>query len=71
MIEVHISEECYQLVQVKALLPFKHEGRPSKNGGRIIPLQEETVERLSKHQMAGETLSETIFRILSFNKGLN
>jgi hypothetical protein len=71
MIEVHISNECFELVQSKALLPFKNNGRPSKAGGWIIPLDDETVERLSRHQLAGETLSDAIFRILSIQSGSN
>lgn len=65
MIDVYISNECFKLIQSRATLPFTHGGTQLSSGEWKVPLEEETIERLSKYQQKGESLSDTIFRILS------
>lgn len=70
MISVYVSKETYNLVQAKAILPFQpSHGIRYDDGSWSFALQEETVGRLQGLALKGETLSDTIFRILSGTPG--
>lgn len=69
MIEVYINNECFELVQRNAAIPFENNGTKLPDGNWKIPVSQEIVDRLSKHQMKDETLSDSIFRILSTQLG--
>lgn len=63
-IPITISDETYQLVQSKAVLPFDG-GTKLKSGSWRCEISEEVADRLVPLMLKGETLSETIYRILS------
>lgn len=78
MVEVWISNECHQLVMKTVLDPafkdaLKNEAVPAENGGWVITIREDTADRLADNQKDDETLSDTLFRIMTFyvKRGLN
>ena len=68
---VYISKETHALIRSKALLPFKHKGVQHEDGGWSVPINEEVIAKLQRLSFKGETMSDTIFRVLSFNSGFN
>lgn len=65
MIDVYVSNECFELIQLRAILPFKNNGTRLSDGSWKIPIDDETVLRLARHQLKDETLSDAIYRLLS------
>jgi hypothetical protein len=63
--KVHLSKETYSLVQAVGLRP-PDQCKQHEDGSWTVPLQEETVAKLQRRSLKGETLSDTIFRILMF-----
>lgn len=66
MINVRVSKETYELVRAQAVLPLKEDKVIKyEDGSCAFPLEEETVARLQGFALKGETLSDTIFRMVT------
>lgn len=65
MPRIVISEECHRMIMAKAEWEFKETGEKRADGTWSIPVDWELVKRIRTHQLSGETLNDTIHRILS------
>jgi hypothetical protein len=71
MPQVIITDECHQALLKASTLPFLATGKKRANGDWQIPLEWCTIERLRRYQLQGESLSDTILRIVASHKGSN
>lgn len=68
---IRITDETRQILLAKAPSTFIFSGEQQANGDWCISLEWQTAERLRNHRLAGETLSDTIARVLSIADGVN
>lgn len=64
-IRVNVTDATAQLIRSKAAGLFKQTGRRLKDGTWDVPLSFDTYERLQKVQLDGETMNDTIFRVVT------
>lgn len=65
---INITEEASRALRGLATKPFRDTGTRRADGTIDVPVEEETVERLSGCAMPGETASDTIIRLAAFHR---
>jgi hypothetical protein len=65
MREIQISREVEALLRAAAIYELKPTGRRLDNGDWIIPVDDDTLAYLEQHQFEGETLNDTILRLVT------
>lgn len=65
MQEFHITNEAYALVRSKAIKPFESTGRQLADGSWMVPLSDDVIEAVERKMLEGETISDTIIRLLN------
>lgn len=71
MPRVIVTPEAAALIRAAAELPYRDTSTKLPNGQISIPIDADTLEALKKHQLPGESLSDTIIRGLAVMRGLN
>jgi hypothetical protein len=62
MPDIEITEECRALIAAE--FPLEESGRRLPNGNWQLPVDAETMRRLQKARLHGESISECIIRII-------
>lgn len=65
MRHVCISDTTYQMIAAAAQNEFKAEGTQSNDGSWVVPLEDNTFERILVASFPMETLDDTIQRIIT------
>ena len=65
MPEIVVTNECHELVRSKAISKFRPGSRRLYDGSWVITLDIEVIQRIESYAIPGETLSDTIIRVLS------
>ena len=66
---IKVSDATYRAIADAAILPFHSTATRGPDGGWLIPIADETWERLQHHQLPGETDDDTIMRVIRRNLG--
>lgn len=65
MPDVIITNECHQLIRSRSVGGFRNTGQQMVDGTWMIPLERSTLEAVMSYRLDGETISDTIIRVLS------
>ena len=71
MVMIRISDAAMNLIHDASIGFFRQEGKRAADGMWEVPIDEDTLERLDYHRMAGETDDDVIIRMFGIRKGLN
>ena len=63
MPEIEITDECLALIESSAE-PLPRDGRRLSNGNWRVPIETNTLQRLEKVRLKGETISDCIIRVV-------
>lgn len=63
--KINITNEARLAIRGAALLPFRETGTQRANGTWDIPVEETTLEAVRRQQQSGETLSDTLIRLVA------
>jgi hypothetical protein len=69
MKRIRISEATYRMIAEAAVLPFRSTGQRQPDGTWLVPLEDDTYERLRQHRQPGETDDDVIIRIIQTYQG--
>jgi hypothetical protein len=64
MKRIRISEATYRMIAEAAVLPFRSTGQRQPDGTWLVPVQDDTYERLQQHRQPGETEDDAITGII-------
>ncbi|MBK8909468.1 MAG: hypothetical protein IPM60_16820 [Rhodospirillales bacterium] len=64
MKRIRISDSTYRAIAEAALLPFRSTGKRQPDGTWLVPIEDDTYERLRSHRLPGETDDDTIARMI-------
>ena len=62
MPDIEVTDECRALIVAE--FPFEESGRRLSNGNWQLPVDAETLRRLQKVRLHGESVSDCIIRII-------
>jgi hypothetical protein len=62
MPDIEITDECRALIAAE--FPFEESGRRLPNGNWQLPVDAETLRRLQKVRLRGESISDCIIRMI-------
>lgn len=61
---ITISHEAQLAIRGAATNPFNQTGTQRPDGSWDVPVEQDTLDRIHEAQLAGETLSDTIIRVV-------
>ena len=62
MPDIEVTDECRALIVAE--FPFEESGRRLPNGNWQLPVDAETLRRLQKVRLHGESISDCIIRVI-------
>ena len=65
MPDVNITNDCLELIRSKALRGLRGNGQRMSDGTWMVHLGDDTIERIMSYRLDGESISDTIIRVLS------
>lgn len=68
---VTITKQCHDLIRANAELAFRNTSTRLPSGNFSIPLSQDVYDRVIKYKLDGESISDSLIRILSTQKGKN
>jgi len=66
---IKVSDATYRAIADAAILPFRSTGNRLPDGDWLIPVEDETYERLREKRLPGETVDDTIQRMIHVHFG--
>lgn len=69
MKDIIISNVTYQMIVKSAENPFRHDGVKLSSGKWLIPIGDETWDKLNRIAEPGEVFDDVIQRIVNFSLG--
>jgi hypothetical protein len=69
MKRVRISNATYRRIAAAAILPFRATGERQPDGSWLVPLEDDTYERLQQQRQPGESDDDAIIRIIQSYQG--
>jgi hypothetical protein len=69
MKRIRISEATYRVIAEAAVLPFHSTGQRQPDGTWLVPVEDDTYDRLQEHRQPGETDDDAIARIIQTRQG--
>lgn len=66
---IRLSDATYRDLADLAILPFAGTGIRQSDGSWLVPLDDETLERLRQNRLAGETDDDLVSRLIRFHRG--
>ena len=66
---VRVSDVTYRMIAEAAILPFRFTGEQQPDGSWLVPVENDTHERLQQHRLPGESDDEAIQRIIHRYRG--
>ena len=64
MKRIRISDATYRMIAEAAVLPFRSTGQRQPDGTWLVPVEDDTYERLQQHRQPGETDDVVVSRII-------
>ena len=69
MKHLRISDASYRMIAEAAILPFHAAGERQPDGSWLVPVEDDTFERLQQHRLPGERDDDIIQRIIRRHRG--
>jgi hypothetical protein len=66
---IKVSDATYRAIVEEATLPFHSTGTRQSDGTWLVPIADDTWERLRRQQLPGETDDNTVMRIVRRHRG--
>jgi hypothetical protein len=64
-----VSDATYRAIADAAILPFRSTGTRDANGNWLVPISDDTWERIREHQLPGESDDDTVMRVIHCYRG--
>ena len=64
-----LSDATYRALADLAILPFLSTGKRQPDGSWLVPIEDETYERIQNARLAGETDDDTLQRLIHAYRG--
>lgn len=68
---ISMSDAAYHAVAELATLPFRWTGARQPDGTWIVPVEDETYERLEQHRLPNESDDDLVQRLIRASRPLN
>lgn len=68
---ISMSDAAYRAVAELATLPFRWTGTRQPDGSWLVPVEDDTYERLEQHRLPGESDDDLVQRLIRANRSLN
>lgn len=66
---VNMSDATYRAVAELATLPFRWTGARQPDGSWLVPVEDETYDRLQRHRLPGESDDDLLQRLMRAWRG--
>lgn len=66
-----MSDATYRAVAELATLPFRWTGARQPDGSWLVPVEDDTYERLQQHRLPGESDDDLVQRLIRASRPLN
>lgn len=66
---IRISAHTHRAIAEESIMPFRSNGFRQADGTWLIQLADDTYEGLLEHQLSGETIEDTILRVIYTHRG--
>lgn len=66
---IRISDATYRALAKEAILPFRSTGTRQADGAWLVPVEDDTYERLQQHRLPDESDDDLIQRIIRGHRG--
>jgi hypothetical protein len=66
---IHVSDATYREIIGLAALPFRHTGTRQPDGSWLIPIDDDTGERLERMRLPGESDDDLVARAVRAYRG--
>ena len=63
---IKISDATYRAVADAAILPFRSTGQQQPDGSWLVPVEDDTLERLNQVRLPGESDDDAVMRLIRF-----
>lgn len=66
---ITVSDATYRAIAEEAILPFRSTATRQQDGSWLVPIADDTWERLQQHRLPGETDDDVVMRLISQYRG--
>ena len=66
---IHVSDATYRAIIGLAVLPFRHIGTRQPDGSWLVPIEDDTAERLERMRLSGESDDDLVARAVRAYRG--
>ncbi|MFN4282349.1 MAG: hypothetical protein ACK4NA_06895 [Alphaproteobacteria bacterium] len=66
---ITVSDTTYRAIAEEAILPFRSTATRQQDGRWLVPVADDTWERLQQHRLPGETDDDVVMRLISQYRG--
>ena len=66
---IKVSDATYRAIAEAALLPFRSTATRQPDGTWMVPIEDDTYERLEAHRLPGENDDDTVQRLIHRDRG--
>jgi hypothetical protein len=66
---IKVSEETYRAIAEEAILPFRATGTRQPDGSWLVPIDDETWDRIQRERLPGESDDDTVMRVIRHYRG--
>jgi len=66
---IKVSDDTYRAIAEEASLPFRSTGMRQADGTWLVPIADDTWERLRRQRLPGETDDDMVMRIVRRHRG--
>jgi hypothetical protein len=66
---IRVSDVTYRAIAELALLPFRSTATRQPDGMWLVPVEDDTYERLEAHRLLGESDDDTVQRLIHRYRG--
>lgn len=66
---IRVSDATYRAIAALALLPFRSTAMRQPDGTSLVPIEDNTYERLEAHRLPGESDEDTVQRLIHRYRG--
>jgi hypothetical protein len=66
---IRLTEATYNALAAAAILPFRSTAERQADGTWLVPIEDDTYERLEEHRLPGESDDDTVIRMLRVYHG--
>lgn len=66
---ITLSDATYRAIAEEAILPFRSTATRQQDGSWLVPIADDTWERLQQHRLPGESDDDVVMRLISQYRG--